>query len=161
MRIELIPQIEIGGTHRLRVGDVLNRAIADHNHSDFRFAVAYARISGLNRLAVSIESLLSRGGHVGGAIGIDDEITSVELLEGLAQISADSTVFHSVSDFIFHPKLYVVNGQSKRWWLLAAPTSHVMDSSETSKLPLPYTWILKWRTISRYSDDTTRSYTSC
>src|SRR5262249_16730367 len=31
MLVELIPQIEIGGTHRLRVGDVLGRALADQN----------------------------------------------------------------------------------------------------------------------------------
>ena len=78
MRVELIPQIEIGATHRLRVGDVLSRTLANQNYNNFRFAVAYARVSGLNRLAVSIESLINRGGHVAGAIGIDDGITSVE-----------------------------------------------------------------------------------
>lgn len=121
MQVELIPQIEVGNTHRLRVGDVLGRSLADPNYNDFRFAVAYARISGLNRLAVSIESLINRGGHVAGAVGIDDGITSVELLEALAQISVNSTIFHSVSDFIFHPKLYVVSGGTRAIVIIGSP----------------------------------------
>jgi HKD family nuclease len=121
MRVELIPQIELGNTHRLRVGDVLSQAIADPNYSNFRFAVAYARISGLNRLAVSIESLINRGGHVSGAIGIDDQITSVEVLEQLALISTDSSIFHSVSDFIFHPKIYAVSGDTRALVIVGSP----------------------------------------
>jgi len=60
MRIEVIPQVQIGHVMRLRVGDVINRAIADANFRQFRFAVAYMRVSGLDRLSVSIDSLVNR-----------------------------------------------------------------------------------------------------
>lgn len=112
MYIEVIPQVEIGNVSRLRVGDVLNRIIAEPQHTRFRFAVAYMRLSGINRLSVSVEVLLNRNGSVSGAVGIDDAITSVEALEKLIEISSDSTVFHTVSGYIYHPKLYLVDGAS-------------------------------------------------
>lgn len=113
MRIEIIPQLEIGNIHRIRVGDILNGAIADNSCHRFRFAVAYMRMSGWNRLAASIDSLLNRGGLLSGAIGVDNGITSIEALQFLRQISVDSTVFYTTSGFIFHPKLYLINGDSQ------------------------------------------------
>jgi hypothetical protein len=56
---------------------------------------------------------LNRGGHIAGAVGLDDEITSIEALEALLQISLDSTLFYTVSDFIYHPKLYLMNGEKQ------------------------------------------------
>lgn len=113
MEVVVIPQVEIGNVHRIRIGDVLNTAIADSNCRRFRFAVAYTRMSGWNRLAASIDSLLNRGGRISGATGVDNAITSIEALQFLRQISADSTVFYTTSGFIFHPKLYLMNGDSQ------------------------------------------------
>ncbi len=111
MQIEVIPQVELGNIQRLRVGDVLNRAIAADESQRFRFAVAYARLSGLSRLSVSIEGLLNRGGEVAGAVGVDSGITSVEVLEALQVIAPSSTVFYTISGYIYHPKLYLVNAE--------------------------------------------------
>lgn len=113
MQVEVIPQIELGSVHRLRIGDFLNKTIADEQDRDFRFAVAYMRLSGLDRLGAALDTLLNRGGHVAGAIGLDDEITSIEALESLSQISSDSTLFYTVSDFIYHPKLYLMSGEKR------------------------------------------------
>lgn len=112
MQVEVIPQIEIGNVSRLRVGDVLNTNIASSAYSRFRFAVAYMRLSGLDRLSVSIDTLLNRNGRVSGAVGIDDAITSLEALEMLKEISSDSSIFYTVSGYIYHPKLYLVDGES-------------------------------------------------
>ena len=109
MRVEVIPQIEIGNVHRVKVGDVLNKNISQQNCEKFRFAVAYLRTSGLDRLSVSIDTLLNRGGTISGAVGIDDTITSIEALEMLSQVSPTSTVFHTVSQYIYHPKLYLMD----------------------------------------------------
>ena len=111
MRIEVIPQVEIGNIQRVRIGDVLNSTVASDTYQRFRFAVAYMRVSGIDRLAVSIESLLNRGGRFSGAVGIDDEITSIEALEMLGELSSDSTIFHTVSGYIYHPKLYLIDGE--------------------------------------------------
>ena len=111
MRIELISQLGLGSIQHMRVGDCLNECIREPRCREFRFAVAYMRSSGLNRLALSVNSLLERKGCVSGAVGIDDGITSVEALETLLNISSTSTVFHTTSGFIYHPKLYIMSGE--------------------------------------------------
>jgi HKD family nuclease len=121
MRIEVIPQVQIGHVMRLRVGDVINRAIADANFRQFRFAVAYMRVSGLDRLSVSIDSLVNRGGGLAGAIGVDGEITSIEALQLLLRLSTKSTIFHTVSGFIYHPKLYVTSGNEQALVVVGSP----------------------------------------
>lgn len=111
MQVEVIPQVEIGNIHRLRIGDFLNRFIAADKSQGFKFAVAFARLSGLNRLSVSIESLVNRGGQVAGAIGIDNGVTSIEFLRTLQEIAPSSTIFYTTSGYIYHPKLYLVTGE--------------------------------------------------
>jgi HKD family nuclease len=113
MQIEVIPQIELGSVSRLRIGDFLNKAIGDTACERFRFAVAYMRLSGLDRLGAVIGGLLNRGGSVSGAVGIDEEITSIEALKLLSEISSDSTIFYTVSGFIYHPKLYLMSGEKQ------------------------------------------------
>ena|SRR6266487_2933949 len=121
MRIEVIPQIELGRVNRLRVGDFLNKSISDSFCQRFRFAVAYMRMSGLDRLGASIDVLLNRGGRVSGAIGIDEEITSIEALRALSQVSSDSTIFYTISGFIYHPKLYLMSGEKQAIAVIGSP----------------------------------------
>ena len=104
MQIEVIPQIELGNIRRIRIGDYLNKYIVVDSFNSFRFAVAYMRLSGLDRLAASLDTLINKGGCISGSIGIDDKITSYEALEALMRFSPNSTIFHTSSDFIYHPK---------------------------------------------------------
>lgn len=112
MNIDIIPQFELGTVLRKRVGDYINNGLSSEECSSFKFAVAYMRLSGVNRIAPAIESLLNRGGVVSGAIGIDDKVTSVEALETLSRFSQNSTIFYTTSDFIYHPKYYLFEGNS-------------------------------------------------
>jgi hypothetical protein len=121
MRIELLAQTGVGGLTHTRTGDVLNAAIGDARHNRFKFAVAYMRLSGLNRLSASIGALTGRGGTVSGAVGIDDGITTVEALDALAAVSTTSTVFYTVSGFIYHPKLYLAAGTDHARIVLGSP----------------------------------------
>lgn len=113
MQTEILHQIEIGDISRLRIGDFLNKEISRDNCEQFKFAVAFMRKSGLDRLANSIDALLNRGGGISGAVGIDGGITTLEALEILKGISSNSTIFYTVSGFIFHPKLYLMKGDEK------------------------------------------------
>jgi hypothetical protein len=79
------------------------------------------RLSGLDRLGAAVDTLINRGGTVSGAIGIDNEVTSEEALRNLRQLSADSTVFHSISGFIFHPKLYIASGPNRAVVVVGSP----------------------------------------
>jgi len=121
MLIELIPQIEIGGIQRLRVGDVLNRRISEAACDQFRFAVAYMRLSGWDRLAGAIDSLTNRGGRISGVVGVDSGVTTVEALRALSHVSHDSVIFYTTSDFIFHPKVYLASGLRSATVVIGSP----------------------------------------
>jgi HKD family nuclease len=108
MRIEAISQSVIGGRPSLCVGDVLNKALMNPQCFRFRFAVAYMRVSGLRLLYDSLLKLYKRQGSIAGAVGIDDGVTSIEALQLLASLSSTSTLVHTVSDYIYHPKLYMI-----------------------------------------------------
>jgi hypothetical protein len=79
------------------------------------------RKSGLSRLAIALNNLISRGGTVSGAVGVDGEITSIEALEDLQRISSDSTVFYTVSGFIYHPKIYLLSGKDNATAVVGSP----------------------------------------
>jgi len=121
MRVEVISQVELGSVSRVRVGDVLNQGIASTTFNQFRFAVAYMRMSGLDRISASIDSLVNRSGRVAGAVGIDDGITTLEAVSALQAVSGRSTIFHTVSGYIFHPKLYLLNGEKQALALIGSP----------------------------------------
>ena len=110
MRIEVITQSVIGNTHWRCVGDVLNAVTARTDCQQFRFAVAYMRVSGLKLLYGTLHALCARSGRIAGAVGIDQGITTMEALELLRQLSSESTIVCTVSNYIYHPKLYLVEG---------------------------------------------------
>ena len=113
MKIDLLPQVELGRVQRTRVGDILNSKLRQNNYDKFRFVVAYLRISGIGRILESMNMLVERGGTISGAVGIDQKLTSIEALETLGQISSTSTIFHTTSGFTFHPKLYLLSGREE------------------------------------------------
>jgi hypothetical protein len=68
------------------------------------------RVSGLKLLYGTLQSLCTRRGHISGAVGIDQGITTHEALELLCQLSSDSTIVCTVSHYLYYPKLYLVEG---------------------------------------------------
>src|SRR5579875_499657 len=121
MRVDVIPNIQLQNQGRVRPGDILNTVISEATTRRFEFAVAYMRLSGWSRLAPSIGKLLGRGGDVAGIVGIDQGITTVDALEALHNVSPKSTIFHSVSGFIFHPKLYLATADEKATVIIGSP----------------------------------------
>ena len=110
MQIEVITQSVIGNTQWRCVGDVLNAASARTDCQRFRFAVAYMRVSGLSLLYGTLQALCNRSGHIAGAVGIDQGITTLQALELLRRLSSESTIVCTASNYIYHPKLYMVEG---------------------------------------------------
>lgn len=121
MRVELVPQVQVGCIQRMRVGDILNSSIAATGCDRFQFAVAYMRLSGWDRIAGAVDSLVNRGGRVSGVIGVDSRVTTVEALQALQRVSQNSTIFYTTSDFIFHPKLYLMAGDASALAIVGSP----------------------------------------
>lgn len=119
MDIEAIPQLNLGDVSYRRFGDVISSILSESNYTQFHFAVAYMRESGIGRLHEPIEDFVGRGGTVKGAIGVggritgrDTGVTSREALESLRSLAPNSTVFTTTSDIIFHPKVYAFFDES-------------------------------------------------
>lgn len=83
--------------------------------------MAYVRLSGIERLGAALDSLLNRRGSIEGAVGIDDGITTVEALEAIRGLSKTSTIFHTVSGYIYHPKLYLITGENSAVAIVGSP----------------------------------------
>ena len=112
MKITIIPQAPISGIKPVRVGDILIDIIKDPRCKEFIFAVAFMRMSGLGRLRIALDDLVSRGGTISGAVGIDSKVTTEEALLELLSLSSTSTIFYTVSGFIYHPKVYLALGDT-------------------------------------------------
>ena len=121
MRLELLAQTAMEGIERKTVGEAITAALSNERHTMFKFAAAYLPQSGFSRILSAIKKLKLRGGIVSGAIGIDDGITSLEALQALRYVSDTSTVFHTVSGFIFHPKVYLIRGNQDGVAVIGSP----------------------------------------
>lgn len=112
MNVSPIHQIISDDIDGIRFGDILKERLEDERYSKFYFAVAFLRRSGLDYIGESLSEFLDRDGEVFAAAGIDNKITTREALEQLSALATQSTIFNTTSDFIFHPKFYLLEGES-------------------------------------------------
>lgn len=95
-------------THQLARSDV--------KFTTFRVLVAYARRSGVERLANSFAAFRKRGGTVNVVCGIGQKNTSFEALEALLTLSDALFLFHNKSrSKTFHPKIYCLEASDSAW----------------------------------------------
>jgi hypothetical protein len=93
-------------------GSELVAALGEDGAQRLWIATAWAKRSGLGRVADSITTFRGRGGTAEALIGIDEGGATIEGLE-LALETFDSTfVFHDPGPRTFHPKLYVVEREA-------------------------------------------------
>ncbi len=92
-------------------GSELVAALGQEGAQHLWIATAWAKRSGLGRVADSITTFRGRGGTAEAVIGIDEGGATIEGLD-LAMETFDATfVFHDPGPRTFHPKLYVVEQQ--------------------------------------------------
>ncbi|MFC4450933.1 phospholipase D-like domain-containing protein [Halorussus aquaticus] len=96
-----------------RFGDVLKERLEDDRYSQFYFAIAFLRRSGFDYLGESLSEFLNQGGELFGVAGVDNKVTTREALEQLSAMATQSTIYNTSSDFIFHPKFYMLEGDDE------------------------------------------------
>jgi HKD family nuclease len=91
-----------------RLGDHIIRLLAQENprFEVFRACVAFAKASGVLRLAPALRAFMDQGGGVEIVVGVDEDHTSRQALELLTKYSNAVFVFHNPSA-TFHPKMYM------------------------------------------------------
>lgn len=82
----------------------------------FRFIVAYAKTSGVNRLLPYMREFKDAGGKILGVVGIDQNNTTYEALVSLLGVCDELYIFHSEDSMkTFHVKAYALEGETENW----------------------------------------------
>ena len=92
----------------VQMGDWITRLLASETprFEIFRACVAFAKASGVLRLAPSLQRFMDRGSRVEIVVGIDEDITTRQALELVMQFSTVAYVFNNPAA-TFHPKVYL------------------------------------------------------
>lgn len=103
------------------LGTELIEQISSNNYEQLTIMVAYAKLSGVNRILPTLKSFVENKGKIRCIIGIDQNNTSYEALNELMNISEKMYVFHS-EDFsqTFHIKCYWLNSSDKLWYAIGS-----------------------------------------
>ncbi len=91
-----------------QMGDWITRLLASETlrFEIFRACVAFAKASGVLRLAPALQRFMDRGGQVEFVVGIDEDITTRQALELVMRFSTAAYVFNNPAA-TFHPKVYL------------------------------------------------------
>jgi len=102
-------------------GDLLSKEIRSGGSKQYKtlsIFVAYARHSGVARLAPAIHDFIAAGGKVAAAIGLDQRQTSIEALELLQKLGVTVSVFYDEDQSrTYHPKIYLLRDGGKKAWI--------------------------------------------
>jgi len=97
------------------LGNLLNHDLKSGHWTEFRAAVAFARLSGVNRLSTSLNQF-GKTGKINISIGVKDLPTTEEALKMLlSKVGAlgQIWIFHQESGPTFHPKVYYFSNKSQ------------------------------------------------
>ena len=98
------------------LGECLVKEIENGEYATFRFAVAYARMSGVNLLKPYLEEFKGEGRSIIGTVGIDQRNTSIEAIRELMSLCDRLFVFHNENPYItFHDKAYMLESDDCYW----------------------------------------------
>lgn len=98
------------------LGDKIIEQLHSNKYNEFKFIVAYAKTSGVNRLLPYMSEFKTRGGIILGIVGIDQFNTSYEALISLCGICDELYIYHSEDSMkTFHVKAYSFDGNNMHW----------------------------------------------
>jgi len=95
------------------VGENLLSALADASFHTFKCMVAFASPGGVSGLAPHIKGAKAHLRDIRVIVGIDQSATSKEALECLLEWEVSVFVFYSLQPNIFHPKIYLFEGDEE------------------------------------------------
>lgn len=98
------------------IGFNLIDLLQSKEYTDFRFIVAYAKTSGVNRILPYMKEFKENGGTIRAVVGIDQSNTSYEALISLNKICDELYVYHTENLMrTFHVKAYYLGGGDAQW----------------------------------------------
>lgn len=104
-----------------RLGIQFIEAMERGVYNQLTIMVAYAKLSGVNRLFPYIDKFHKNGGEVRFVIGIDQQNTTYDALVQLSKLSDKLYIFHSENLFqTFHIKCYWLSGKDDCWYAIGS-----------------------------------------
>lgn len=111
-------------------------------YSQLTIMVAYAKLSGVNRLFPYIDKFHRNGGKVRFVIGIDQQNTTYDALVQLSKLSDELYIFHSENlSQTFHIKCYWLSGKHDCWYAIGSnnlTSGGLFSNYELSTIYLTY-----------------------
>ena len=106
--------------HNGNLGDKIIDNLKSNNYTRFNICVAYAKLSGVNRLKPSLLDFKSSGGEINCFVGIDQCNTTYEALNELFDICDNLYIVHNQNpSHTYHHKIYMfdknIYNSNKAW----------------------------------------------
>ena len=89
------------------VGKELIKQFESQIYNSFTCLVAFASYGGVSALTKYIEEGKAKGMKIKVVLGVDQKATSKEALEEVMSWGVDARIYHTNSNNIFHPKVYL------------------------------------------------------
>lgn len=89
------------------VGKELVKQFESNVYDSFTCLVAFASYGGVSALTKYIEEGKAKGMKIKVVLGVDQKATSKEALEEVLTWDVDARIYHTSSNNIFHPKVYL------------------------------------------------------
>ncbi len=98
--------------NKLNVGDQLATSFASNHFDSFIGFVAFAAVSGVNKLLPSLLKAQTKYKKLVFFVGVDNKGTSKEALEMLLEKNIETYIYHKNEEHItYHPKLFLFEGE--------------------------------------------------
>ena len=105
----------------MQLGVNLIGELESSRYSNFTIMVAYAKLSGVNRLMPYIKKFHENGGTMRIVVGIDQQNTSYDALNTLIENFDEIYIYHSDSfSQTFHVKCYWLQGENECWYAIGS-----------------------------------------
>jgi hypothetical protein len=95
------------------VGKTVLESFSDAEFTKFSCLVAFVSVSGVEGLSEAINDSKQHITQFNVIFGIDQKATSKESLESLLSLDINAKIYYSRSAPIFHPKIYVFDGEQR------------------------------------------------
>lgn len=104
-----------------QLGVKLIEAIESNQYSQLTIMVAYAKLSGIYRIAPYMKKFIEQGGRVRCVVGVDQQNTTYDALVQLLTLTNEIFVFHSENLLqTFHIKCYWLSAEDKCWYAIGS-----------------------------------------
>jgi phospholipase D-like protein len=97
------------------LGSDITEQLLSHHYNRVHIFSAFVTSSGTQRLGPALRAVIEAGGIVRALVGVANHLTSMQAVADLLDIGAEVTGLHTGGSILYHPKVYLLQGQDRAW----------------------------------------------